>query len=1635
MSSADDVVEVNTEVSVKDVETTEGLKNAVPGVRTQNNEPSNDLGNSKVNDFSEPIDEIKENGGNVNQTDEEQAGASNGLPEKDSLKESQIDESLDKAEAINMKKLNEEKNKEDDSSSSGSGSYYTGSSESDDESSDKKKDDTEMNKLEDEKTPQPEVSTTTVAQEQDSTIPSTENVNIATETTGDKNGDAERSEPKSYVTMDQTTAQDDTPVNDGQTESKAVKTEGELLSNGISKYEDNMEKLDGEKNKDDSPFSGSGSYTGSGESNDESNDEKKDDTGMGEPEDEKTPQPEVSTTTVIEKQDNTIPYAANVNLATETSGYQIRDAERTEPISDDIVDQTTMENDTQVEKTTVQDDTPVNDNQTEAEAVTTEEKLLPNGISKYEDNDVEQGPDKTGDDISIEKISTDQFGNDGNEHEGDADKSPPFTSGFYTGSNRIPSNDQGEINEKAENADMASLETMPLDNQSETNKEENEKKSDDETTDEGTTDSAKNETIEKVTERQSDSVMIDNVDTQGQDEKRTDDFSGDIASNKPRKTPSESSLESTDGVVEPVADRQTDSMHDADNTTNIPDDNSHEVGRSSVDDDGEIPASKEEAKLTLNRHGMGSEKTEKESDKEDTDTEDKQEELPECEIVKRNFDIEECFPVLETVGETFSKLLHKVKSVTQAYCWRINNHELRDFVKDLNEYNGDLASVKEAYEKCEEFINTLSHDLKDLRQLTDKMNALISKKYRSEGLSTWLVVDDDTKQEEFRLQEERKAHEKASLARASESRAEVTKASTAVAEAVKLAAEAETEAIEAHVIAKKARESAETALRAVEDARIAAEEKKKAEEDAKQRAIERARAKAELARIKREEEERLLEEEARRKGTCIADERKKAEEEKARLENERNNPKNWPRHIYTIEGGELPGVAGCIVRALENMLSRDDVECRCVDQLSGVLTLEDNEERISNIIELNRSKKATTHGERGSRQKLKKTYLTCFVPLTTKKNRVNISNETVFEEPISIAIPHCMTRTVPGREPIIKTLGEKGEWLGLPTSDIFFEDIKDMRFVEAKTKSLGFFVVVLRLKKDKFTFNRSGNKITSNSDSRVTVTCKPGTFRVNTNFQIELQPVDMATVAELRLHGEEECKELVATSPIVHFHIPIRTLLKPLIVSLPFQQSQSKPKRPSTAVHREKMDAPGEQTSLARPVSAITDSKKEDESEDMLHLLERDAHGSWSKVQGVTFTQVKNKDMVIFEIPHSFERFILLRTKSGVGIAKAEKIGNLVENYLLEKPMQVVLRQKSTNALDTLVTCTIASKLNKTLSKLAAEGYNEGPEPGKPLMVREGQVMHIKFRGNVQCISEDAVLKFTYNTYIKCRTCFQVEEIEKYAQKSFDCYLGFAQIYTRGLVPKNVTAETEKSKSQSSGSQQKPVKPEMEESDILLTELLITIPKPEPEPPKPLKTAPVVLCAEGPVTKEILHNIARRLGEEWLKLAHHLGVKPMRIQSILRQNINNEDVSSRYDMLLAWVKRVPRSVDKSEILVKALVACGRSDLADELRGQNQTFRQVRVASAKDSSLRRAFIRIIEDANIVRDWRVMGRGMGLSDLFLQEVEDTCSAERDRCVSCLRKWREVNKHRANVETLCRALDASNFADLAREIKSYG
>ena len=95
--------------------------------------------------------------------------------------------------------------------------------------------------------------------------------------------------------------------------------------------------------------------------------------------------------------------------------------------------------------------------------------------------------------------------------------------------------------------------------------------------------------------------------------------------------------------------------------------------------------------------------------------------------------------------------------------------------------------------------------------------------------------------------------------------------------------------------------------------------------------------------------------------------------------------------------------------------------------------------------------------------------------------------------------------------------------------------------------------------------------------------------------------------------------------------------------------------------------------------------------------------------------------------------------------------------------------------------------------------------------------------------------------------------------------------------------------------------------DLFLLALLSF--QPEVEPPKPLKVVPVKFT-DGPLNDSVLRYLAGELGKEWKDVAAHLNLRPMRIQAILRQNVNKDTTNTRYDMLVSWAKRIPKSVDK-----------------------------------------------------------------------------------------------------------------------------
>ena len=53
-----------------------------------------------------------------------------------------------------------------------------------------------------------------------------------------------------------------------------------------------------------------------------------------------------------------------------------------------------------------------------------------------------------------------------------------------------------------------------------------------------------------------------------------------------------------------------------------------------------------------------------------------------------------------------------------------------------------------------------------------------------------------------------------------------------------------------------------------------------------------------------------------------------------------------------MEPGDLDVPVGCVIRSLPGSMTRDRIEVERVEQLSGVLTLNDNEELVSHIIQV-----------------------------------------------------------------------------------------------------------------------------------------------------------------------------------------------------------------------------------------------------------------------------------------------------------------------------------------------------------------------------------------------------------------------------------------------------------------------------------------------------------------------------------------------------------------------------------------------------------------------------------------------------------------------------------------------------------
>ena len=146
-------------------------------------------------------------------------------------------------------------------------------------------------------------------------------------------------------------------------------------------------------------------------------------------------------------------------------------------------------------------------------------------------------------------------------------------------------------------------------------------------------------------------------------------------------------------------------------------------------------------------------------------------------------------------------------------------------------------------------------------------------------------------------------------------------------------------------------------------------------------------------------------------------------------------------------------------------------------------------------------------------------------------------------------------------------------------------------------------------------------------------------------------------------------------------------------------------------------------------------------------------------------------------------RVMLLRTHTGLSQGVVERTAQILEHLAALHTVQLLLRQHVNDPSQLLLTCFNAHNAERTLKSLKEEGFKQGPSPSGEVKLREGQLLELGFRGNIQPMESSFVRRCVFHSNIPFRVQFSVTEIDRFAQKGFSSYRGFVQLSTTYSVP------------------------------------------------------------------------------------------------------------------------------------------------------------------------------------------------------------------------------------------------------------
>ncbi|XP_070308157.1 death domain-containing protein 1 isoform X1 [Odocoileus virginianus] len=422
---------------------------------------------------------------------------------------------------------------------------------------------------------------------------------------------------------------------------------------------------------------------------------------------------------------------------------------------------------------------------------------------------------------------------------------------------------------------------------------------------------------------------------------------------------------------------------------------------------------------------------------------------------------------------------------------------------------------------------------------------------------------------------------------------------------------------------------------------------------------------------------------------------------------------------------------------------------------------------------------------------------------------------------------------------------------------------------EVKVYKLGIFSVVSCLKKESFTVTKKGLTHKTSMDSRISLNYPPGVFNSPVLVQIKVQPIDPSLVAYLKTQ-QDPSYSVLSTSPMIHMQHPsTHPFQKPVTVLLPCSPHPDKKNLGSEIDHK--------------------------------------------RIASTTTNRI---------IPLYLNRLIVLHPSSVVDSSHLVSFVKSLEEAMFSTTACVILYHQKDNPHRIVILAVPSKDLYQVLGSLRSEASSGPPEPSRHFQVKEGELLLLRFTGNIFASSNGKDYgkdyKLIFHLQRKPRLELQIKEVDEFGNYSCPHYKGAIVVYK---VPKEkVVHGWDDSLIFNENNYQLPI-----------CKLALRLPKHEKLINRPQSTKRISTDPLAALWDNLLYWLADELSEEdALCLSSSLPLRRSTIQ-LIKLKSPDDLTEQTHELLCFWKRSLPNSTDKLRLLARHLRKIGRNDLAEELK--------------------------------------------------------------------------------------------------------